>query len=169
MRDVKVALRQTGMRIHDVEYVVVDEHYIPEAVLSLLGTAEELGAKVLTICGEDHDDVRLVDQCSKLCALGSGFNIRIDQPRDREGLIGEARGGRLRVGQGVLPLARRVRQVPEYVAFSLEIPYHGPDRHSMLCFALKRSWNFSKSGKGLIDFYGHNVVKDLIGFLFQRS
>jgi sugar phosphate isomerase/epimerase len=201
LRDVKAALRQTGMRVHDVEFVVVDEYFIPEAVLPLLETAAELGAKVLTICGEDHDGVRLVEHCQKLCALAGGFNIRIElefmawrrigtldqatdllrrvdddrmgilldalhlsragsepealamvdpawlksvqlcdavaeKPRDPEGLIREARGGRLMVGQGVLPLARLLRQVPEDAAFSLEIPYHGPDmaQHAVFCF-----------------------------------
>lgn len=93
MRQTKDALRQAGIRVHDIEFVVVDEEFAPADLAPVLDSAAELGARRLSVCGDDPDNRRFVANLSALAEIASGAGIGIDleiMPWRQIGTLGAA-------------------------------------------------------------------------------
>jgi sugar phosphate isomerase/epimerase len=78
MRDMKERLLQTGISVYDIEFVVVDGPFVPESMLQVLESAAELGAKRLSICGDDPDHQAMVAKFARLCELSGRFGMGVD-------------------------------------------------------------------------------------------
>jgi sugar phosphate isomerase/epimerase len=78
MRSVKAALRQAGVVVYDIEFVVVDEAFEASALLPVLESAGELGARRLSVCGDDPERARFVDNLTTLAALAGEFGLSVD-------------------------------------------------------------------------------------------
>jgi sugar phosphate isomerase/epimerase len=78
MRSIRTLLAQTGLHVHDIEFVVIDDAFVPEAIRPILDSAAELGAKRLSVCGDDPDHGRLVANFAALCDLAAGFGLGVD-------------------------------------------------------------------------------------------
>lgn len=78
MRQTKDALRQAGIRVHDIEFVVVDDKFSPTDLSAVLDSAAELGARRLSVCGDDPDNSRFVANLSALAELASKVGIGVD-------------------------------------------------------------------------------------------
>lgn len=190
MRDVKSALSDTGLRVYDIEFVVIDKDFRPSVLIPVFESAADLGAERLSVCGDDPDNHRFADNLSELAALSGSMGLGIDlevmpwrhicsleravsavdavqsdnvgvlidalhlsrsggrpadllaippdlirsvqlcdasarRPCDNDGLIAEARGGRLPPGKGALPLLELVGAIPSTAALSVEVPNAG--------------------------------------------
>ena len=55
MRSVKMALQQAGIAVYDIEFVVIDEAFSASELLPVLESAGELGARRLSVCGDDAE------------------------------------------------------------------------------------------------------------------
>lgn len=190
MRDVKSALSDAGMRVYDIEFVVVDKDFRLSVLGPVFESAGDLGAERLSVCGDDPDSHRFEDNLAELAALAGSVGLGIDlevmpwrhictleravsaadaakseslgilidalhlsrsggvpsdllaippnlirsvqlcdasaeTPSDTDGIIAEARGGRLAPGKGALPLLELVGNIPSTAALSVEVPNAG--------------------------------------------
>lgn len=78
MRSVKVALQQAGIAVHDIEFVVIDEAFAASGLLPVLESAGELGARRLSVCGDDPDKGRFAANLSALAELAAEFGMAVD-------------------------------------------------------------------------------------------
>lgn len=78
MRQTKDALRQAGISVHDIEFVVVDSEFCPTDLSSVLDAAAELGARRLSVCGDDPDNGRFIANLSALAEIAAEVGIGID-------------------------------------------------------------------------------------------
>jgi len=78
MLSMRTLLSQTGLRVHDIEFVVIDANFEPAALEPILESAAELGAARLSVCGDDPEHGRLVDHFAALCDLAAGFGMGVD-------------------------------------------------------------------------------------------
>lgn len=108
MRSVKVALQQAGIAIYDIEFLVIDEAFSASELLPVLESAGELGARRLSVCGDDPDKGRFIDNLTALAALAGEFGMGVDleiMPWRRIGTLTaavEAAEGTRRANVGVL-------------------------------------------------------------------
>jgi sugar phosphate isomerase/epimerase len=78
MRSIRTLLAQTGLHVYDIEFVVIDDAFASEAIRPILDSAAELGARRLSVCGDDPDHGRLVANFAALCELAAGFGMGVD-------------------------------------------------------------------------------------------
>lgn len=78
MRSVKAALQQVGVTVYDIEFVVIDEALTASGLLPVLESAGELGARRLSICGDDPDLGRFIDNLTALAVLADEFGMGVD-------------------------------------------------------------------------------------------
>lgn len=78
LRDLRRRLDDTGIRLHDVEIATIDATFAPESLAGVLESAAELGARTLSVCGDDPDRSRLTATYAALCDLAAGFGIGVD-------------------------------------------------------------------------------------------
>lgn len=78
MRSVKGAVQQAGIAVYDIEFVVIDEAFSASELLPVLESAGELGARRLSVCGDDPDRARFIDNLTALAVLADEFGMGID-------------------------------------------------------------------------------------------
>jgi sugar phosphate isomerase/epimerase len=78
IRQTKDALRQAGIGVHDIEFVVVDSEFCPTDLSAVLDSAAELGARRLSVCGDDPDNGRFIANLSALAEIAAKVGIGID-------------------------------------------------------------------------------------------
>jgi sugar phosphate isomerase/epimerase len=71
-------LDDTGVRVYDIEFVAIDENFFPTALTGMLEDASALGARRLSVCGDDPERSRLVAKFAELCDLAASFNMGVD-------------------------------------------------------------------------------------------
>lgn len=67
-----------GMRVHDIEFVAIAEDFVASRLSPMLEAAGALGAKRLSVCGDDPDRPRLVANFAALCDLAARFGMGVD-------------------------------------------------------------------------------------------
>ncbi|MFH6787079.1 MULTISPECIES: sugar phosphate isomerase/epimerase family protein [Methylobacterium] len=77
-RAMRRALADEGMRVHDIEFVTLGEDFVPASLSGMLEAAAGLGARRLSVCGDDADRPRLVARFAELCDLAAGFGMGVD-------------------------------------------------------------------------------------------
>ncbi|KMO11880.1 sugar phosphate isomerase/epimerase family protein [Methylobacterium platani] len=77
-RAVRQALRDEGVRLHDIEFVTIGEDFAPASLAGILEAAAGLGARALSVCGDDPDRPRLVARFAELCDLAAGYGMGVD-------------------------------------------------------------------------------------------
>jgi sugar phosphate isomerase/epimerase len=197
MRSMRARLANTGLSVYDIEFVTIGAAFEIERLKSAVDSAAELGAKRISVCGDDPDRQRLAAAFADLCDLAAGFGIGVDleimpwrqvgtiqdavavvrdsgrsncgvlidalhllrsggdpvdlrtlprhairsaqlcdapaaRPATTEGIIQEARAGRLLPGDGDLPLHRLLAELPDHTVLSVEVPNagHPPEQHA---------------------------------------
>lgn len=78
MKDMKAQLVDTGLSVYDIEFVVIDSAFDPARLQNILESAGELGAKRLSVCGDDADRARLLTNIVRLSDLARPYGIGID-------------------------------------------------------------------------------------------
>lgn len=77
-RDVRSAMADHGVSLFDIEFVVLSADFRPETLTPMLEGAAALGAKRLSVCGDDPDEARLTDTFAGLCDLCAGYGMSVD-------------------------------------------------------------------------------------------
>ncbi|MBB3302767.1 sugar phosphate isomerase/epimerase [Rhizobium sp. BK077] len=77
-RDVKARLDGEGISLYDIEFVVIGPDFHAAALTSVLEAASALGARRLSVCGDDPDRERLVASFAALCDLAATFGMGVD-------------------------------------------------------------------------------------------
>lgn len=77
-REVAARLGDTGVTLWDIEFVVIDAAFDPASHRRVLEDAAALGARRLSVCGEDADRARLTDNFAALCALAAELALAVD-------------------------------------------------------------------------------------------
>ncbi len=78
MREMRRRLDDTGVEVFDIEFVTIGPSFVASQLAPLLESASELGAKRLSVCGDDPDRSRLVGRFAELCELAAGFGMGVD-------------------------------------------------------------------------------------------
>jgi sugar phosphate isomerase/epimerase len=78
MREMRRRMAGEGVRVHDIEFLTIDEGFEPRRLLPVLEQAGELGAARLSCCADDQDRARLVARFAELCDLAVGFGMGVD-------------------------------------------------------------------------------------------
>lgn len=78
MREMRGRLDATDIRVHDIEFVTVDADFVPARLAPLLSSAAELGARRVSVCGDDPDRARLIARFAELCALAAEVGMGVD-------------------------------------------------------------------------------------------
>jgi sugar phosphate isomerase/epimerase len=78
MRDMRRRMSGEGVSVYDIEFVTLGKGLVPSTLTPMLESASELGAKRLSICGDDPDRSRLVARFAELCDLAAGFGMGVD-------------------------------------------------------------------------------------------
>jgi sugar phosphate isomerase/epimerase len=77
-RQMQKLLRDEGIRVYDIEFVVIGPDFSAASLKEVLESANALGARRLSVCGDDSDWARLVDNFSALCELAAQFGMGVD-------------------------------------------------------------------------------------------
>jgi sugar phosphate isomerase/epimerase len=67
LRETLACIHDTGVSVFDVEGVRLDEHFRRGSFNRQLAVAAELGAKVISVIGDDPDDQRLIESFGHFC------------------------------------------------------------------------------------------------------
>lgn len=78
MRTLRTALADTGLSVYDIEFVVIDAAFDPASLKPVLDSAAGLGAKRLSVCGDDADNARLVAKFAAVCDLAANVGMGVD-------------------------------------------------------------------------------------------
>jgi sugar phosphate isomerase/epimerase len=78
MKEMRAQLVHTGLDVYDIEFVVIDSAFDPARLQKVLESAGELGAKRLSVCGDDADRARLLANIVRLTELARPYGIGID-------------------------------------------------------------------------------------------
>lgn len=77
-RDLRSRLDGEGVSVFDIEFVVLDPEFKPTTVEHVLASASAVGARRLSVCGDDPDRSRLVANYSELCQLARKYGMSVD-------------------------------------------------------------------------------------------
>jgi sugar phosphate isomerase/epimerase len=77
-REMRRRLTGEGILVHDIEFVPIGEDFASEALRGTLEDAAELGARRLSVCGDDPDPSRLTSNFAALCDLAAGYGMGVD-------------------------------------------------------------------------------------------
>lgn len=78
MRALKRQLADDGIGVYDIESVVIDAAFEPQALVPVLDSARELGARRLNCCGDDGEQSRLLANFARLCELAANAGLGVD-------------------------------------------------------------------------------------------
>jgi sugar phosphate isomerase/epimerase len=78
MRAIRARLDGEGVRIHDIEVVTIGADFVAARLAPVLAAAGELGARRLSVCGDEPDPARMVASFAELCELASVFGMGVD-------------------------------------------------------------------------------------------
>jgi sugar phosphate isomerase/epimerase len=77
-RDMQRCLRDEGISVYDIEFVVIGPDFNAVSLQGALEAANALGARRLSVCGDDSDWARLVANFAALCDLAAQFGMGVD-------------------------------------------------------------------------------------------
>ncbi|MDB6088468.1 MAG: iolE [Gammaproteobacteria bacterium] len=77
-RQMQNRLKDEGIRVHDIEFVTIGEDFRTRALTGVLEAANAVGARRLSVCGDDPDRSRLIASFAELCDLAAKFGMSVD-------------------------------------------------------------------------------------------
>lgn len=78
LKEVQAALKDTGIKVSDVEIVRLKDNYADETFKPFLERAQALGAAHILVAGDDTDTGRLKDHYAQFCALAASHQLTAD-------------------------------------------------------------------------------------------
>ena len=77
-RTLKQILAAEGVRLNDIEFIQLTPDVDVAAFAGLLEAGADLGAKSVTVSGDDDDHPRLMAHFADLCDLAQSYGLRVD-------------------------------------------------------------------------------------------
>lgn len=77
-RETLAAIRDTGVRVLDLEVLRIGADFDPGACAAFLATGAELGAKHILVAGDDPDEARLTARFAALCEAAAPCGLSCD-------------------------------------------------------------------------------------------
>lgn len=71
-------LRDEGIQVHDIEFVTIDADFSAARLEGVLEAAGALGARRVSVCGDDPDRSRLTANFASLCDLAAQYVLGVD-------------------------------------------------------------------------------------------
>ncbi|MBI1245427.1 MAG: TIM barrel protein [Alphaproteobacteria bacterium] len=78
LRELRDTMTATGVGVFDIETITLRPTFTLEGVAAVFEGARELGARRLTVSGDDPDYVRLVSNFAALCDLAHQYDLSVD-------------------------------------------------------------------------------------------
>lgn len=78
LRETLALMRDTGVRVGDLEIIRLDAAFDVDAYRPFLETGQQLGARHVLVAGEDPDAARLTDSYARLCEACRPFGLTVD-------------------------------------------------------------------------------------------
>lgn len=78
MRSMRACLADNNISVYDIEFAVIDPNFQTATLAPILESAATLGAQRLSVCGDDADVARLVDNFGRLCDLAAEHGMGVD-------------------------------------------------------------------------------------------
>lgn len=78
LKEVQVALKDTGLTVADVEIVRIGKDFDAHVYLPFLERAQQLGAKHILVAGDDLDESRLIENFAGFAALAREYQLTCD-------------------------------------------------------------------------------------------
>lgn len=78
LREMRSRLVDEGVRVHDIEFVTIAEDFTATRLAPILEAAGELGARRISVCGDDPVRARLIANIAALSDLAARFGIGVD-------------------------------------------------------------------------------------------
>ncbi|RWD62157.1 MAG: sugar phosphate isomerase/epimerase [Mesorhizobium sp.] len=67
-----------GIKIFDIEFFVIDESFVAASHEATVAAAANIGARRLSVCGDDRDGGRLATNLSEFCAVAARYGMSVD-------------------------------------------------------------------------------------------
>ncbi|TIM56032.1 sugar phosphate isomerase/epimerase [Mesorhizobium sp.] len=67
-----------GVKVFDIEFFVIDEIFVAGSHEATVAAAANIGARRLSVCGDDRDGGRLATNLSEFCALAARYGMSVD-------------------------------------------------------------------------------------------
>ncbi|TIU64786.1 MAG: sugar phosphate isomerase/epimerase, partial [Mesorhizobium sp.] len=67
-----------GIKVFDIEFFVIDESFLAASHEATVAAAANIGARRLSVCGDDRDGGRLATNLSEFCALAARYAMSVD-------------------------------------------------------------------------------------------
>ncbi|WP_409527042.1 sugar phosphate isomerase/epimerase family protein [Rhizobium sp. BK650] len=76
--ELKAVLRGEALEVFDIEFFVIDPSFNASSLEPIVAAAANIGAKRLSVCGDDPEQSRLLSNFAEFCALASGYGLAVD-------------------------------------------------------------------------------------------
>ncbi|AGS22088.1 sugar phosphate isomerase/epimerase family protein [Rhizobium etli] len=76
--ELKFVLAGEGVEVFDIEFLVIDPSFDASSMEATVAAAANIGARRLSVCGDDPDQSRLVSNFSDLCGLADRYGLAVD-------------------------------------------------------------------------------------------
>lgn len=78
LRETQAALRDTGIKLADIEIIRIGEHFDLDGTKAFLERGSQLGAQHILVAGDDPNTARLTENYGAFCALANQFDMTAD-------------------------------------------------------------------------------------------
>lgn len=76
--ELKSVLTGEEVEVFDIEFFVIDPSFDASSVEATLAAAANIGARRLSVCGDDPDHARLLSNFSDFCVLAGRYGLAVD-------------------------------------------------------------------------------------------
>ncbi|PDT29001.1 sugar phosphate isomerase [Rhizobium sp. L9] len=76
--ELKSVLAGEGVEVFDIEFFVIDPAFDASSLEATVAAAADIGARRLSVCGDDPDQSRLVSNFADLCRLSDRYGLAVD-------------------------------------------------------------------------------------------
>jgi sugar phosphate isomerase/epimerase len=77
-QEFKTVAAGEGIKVFDIEFFVIDESFVAASHEATVAAAANIGARRLSVCGDDRDGGRLAANFSAFCALAARYGMSVD-------------------------------------------------------------------------------------------
>lgn len=77
-KELKALLNGEALEVFDIEFFVIDASFDSSSLEPILASAANLGAKRLSVCGDDPEQDRLQSNFGEFCRLASQYDLAVD-------------------------------------------------------------------------------------------
>jgi sugar phosphate isomerase/epimerase len=78
VRELRRSMEDEDISVYDIETIVLDQTFDPDALQPVIDAAVAVGAERLNICADDWDRAALIDRFARLCELAAASGLGVD-------------------------------------------------------------------------------------------